>query len=150
MPTPSASLTVRKILPCRPEKAFRAWTEPAQFQQWFAPHPEMKVIAEFDLQRGGKYRIGFQRPEGKPTLYVGGEFVVIDAPHRLEYTWIWEKESNPEWKDRSVVKVTFTPLDSDRTEIVLTHEKFSDPEECESHTEGWTKILDRMAAAMAG
>jgi len=27
MSTPTASLTVRKILPCLPEKAFRAWTD---------------------------------------------------------------------------------------------------------------------------
>lgn len=150
MPPPTASLTVRKILPCRPKIAFEAWTQPAQFQQWFVPQPGMKVKADFDLRRGGKYRIGF-KPVDKDMMFVGGEFLVIDPPRRLEYTWIWEKESNPDWKDcRSVVKVEFNALDADRTEIVLTHDHFTDPEECKSHTEGWTKILDRMAEGLRG
>ena len=109
----------------------------------------MKAIAEMDLRLGGKYRIGFHRPEGLPPLYVGGEFLVIEAPHRLEYTWIYEKESRPEWTDHSVVKVAFNALPEGRTEIILTHELISDPVEREKHTEGWTAIIDRMAESLA-
>ena len=150
MPTAASSLTVRKILPCRPEVAFEAWTKPAVFRKWFAPMPGMKVTAKFDLRRGGKYRIGF-KPEDKPMMYVGGKFVVIDPPHRIEYTWVWEEKSNPDWKGCvSLVTVLFNAIESERTEIVLTHERFADPDECKSHTKGWTKILNRMAAALRG
>jgi len=147
MPAANASLTVRKTLPCRPEVAFRAWTEPALFQQWFSPNPAMQTLAEVDLRLGGKYRITFVMPEGKDPVQVVGEFLLIDAPSRLEYTWIWE--SNPEWKDRSIVKIAFNPLERDRTEVILTHEHFSDLEDRDSHNDGWTRILDRMALALA-
>ncbi len=148
MTTPTASLTVRKILSCRPEKAFRAWTEPAQLQQWFTACSG-KMVAEMDVRVGGKYRFAAQHDDGGPTIYIGGEFLVIEAPRRLEFTWIYEKESKPEWTDRSVVKVAFNPLPEGRTEIVLTHELISDPAERENHAKGWTRIIENMAAAMA-
>ena len=107
-PTPPIeSLTLRKKLPCSPEQAFRAWTDPEQFQQWFVAMPGMTVKAQMDVRLGGKYRISCARA-GEPTKFVGGEFLVVDPPRRLEYTWIWEKEAMPEWKDRSVVKLAFS------------------------------------------
>ncbi len=149
MPNATASLTLRKTLPCSPDVAFRAWTEPEQFKAWFAPDPTMKTIAEVDLRRGGKYRIGFQPAGGKPTMFVGGEFLTIDPPHHLEYTWVWEKETDPDWKDRTIVKVDFKPVGPDRTELVLTHERFSATEASAHHQQGWTAILERMAGAVA-
>src|SRR5438105_1362551 len=77
MTSPTSSLTVRKTLPCSVEEAFQTWTQPKLFQQWFAPDPAMKTVADFDLRPGGKYRIGFQPPGGKPTMFVGGEFLVV-------------------------------------------------------------------------
>jgi uncharacterized protein YndB with AHSA1/START domain len=102
------------------------------------------------VRLGGRYRITFHRPEGKSPVVVVGEFSLIDAPRQLEYTWTWETASDPDWTDTTLVKVAFNPLDTGRTEIVLTHERFSDPEDLAGHTDGWTRILDNMAEAMAG
>jgi len=107
------------------------------------------MTAEMDLRVGGKYRLTCKHGDGQPTTHVGGEFLVIEPPHRIEYTWIWEKESNPAWNDRSVVTVTFTALPENRCELVLTHALISDPEQRKGHAEGWTRIIDNMAAAMA-
>jgi uncharacterized protein YndB with AHSA1/START domain len=148
MTAPSTSLTVRKLLPCSADEAFQAWTQPELFTQWFAPDPTMQTSAEIDLRPGGKYQIGFKPAGGASTLVVGGEFLTIDAPRRLEYTWIWEKASHPNWKDRTIVKVEFNSVGPDQTEIVLTHERFSDPSARESHNKGWNAIIDRMAAAV--
>ena len=147
-PTPSESLTLRKTLPCSPEQAFRAWTDPEQFQQWFVAMPGMTVKAQMDVRLGGRYRISCARA-GEPTKFVGGEFLVVEPPRRLEYTWIWEKEAMPEWKDRSVVRLAFNPIEGGRTELVLTHDHISDAEDRSDHREGWTKILDSMAEALA-
>jgi uncharacterized protein YndB with AHSA1/START domain len=100
------------------------------------------------LRAGGKYQIGFQPGNGKPTMFVGGEFLTVAPPGRLEYTWIWEKETDPDWQDRTVVTIEFNALGTDRTEVVLTHARFSKPDSCEHHKQGWVAILDRMAAAV--
>lgn len=147
MTTPTVSLTVQKILPCRPAEAFRAWTTPEQLQQWFVScQPGDRVTAAVDLRPGGKYRFTFVHPDGRVKMIVDGEFLVIRAPHYLEYTWSWAEPAVPGAPNRTVVKVVFRELGAERTELVLTHDGFTDPEDCENHTEGWTRILDCMAA----
>jgi uncharacterized protein YndB with AHSA1/START domain len=148
MPTPVASLTVQKILPCRPAEAFRAWTVPELFQQWFVPCEGGRATARTDLRKGGKYQISFHRPEGQPVKIVTGEFLVIDAPHYLEYTWSWTDPEIPGAPTHTVVKVTFRDLGEDRTEIVLTHEGFTDQEDRDGHNRGWSMIIDRLATAV--
>ena len=44
--------------------------------------------------------------------------------------------------------IDFNPVGADQTEIVLTHERFSDSDARESHHKGWTAIIDRMAEAV--
>lgn len=149
MPTATSSLTVRKLLPCPPAQAFEAWTNPKQFEQWFEPAPGMKVKAKMDLRVGGKYQLGFIRPDSAGTIYVGGEYLVIDPPNRLEYTWIHEKGMEVDWKDHTIVSVDFKPLGKNRTVVVLKHERFTDTEQRNNHREGWTSILACMAKAMA-
>lgn len=144
MSTPTTSLSLRKILACPPDYAFHAWTEPKLFQQWLGCGSGGNTTATMDLRVGGKYRIGFSKPGEKKRLYVGGEFLTIKRPELLEYTWIWENETKPDWRDRTIVRVEFKPLENDRTEILLTHDRFTDDAERRAHLEGWTKIVDEM------
>jgi uncharacterized protein YndB with AHSA1/START domain len=149
MPTATSSLTVRKLLPCPPAQAFEAWTKPEQFEQWFEPQSGMRVKAKIDLRVGGKYRLGFVPPDGSGTMFVGGEYLVVDPPRRLEYTWLFGKGFERDMKDHTIVKLEFKPVGKNRTELVLKHERFSAPEVRDSHREGWTNILACMAKAMA-
>ena len=148
MSTPTASLTLSKILPCSPAEAFRAWTTPELFQQWFIPAPGISATATMDVRVGGKYSISFQLPEGKPPMVVDGEFLLIDAPRHLEYTWTWVDPDLPGIRNHSVVKINFRELGAEQCELVLTHEGLLTAEDREDHTRGWTGILDHMAPAM--
>lgn len=149
MSTPIASLTLQKILPCRPAEAFRAWTVPALFQQWFIPASGVRARATMDVKPGGKYQIFFDLPGDKPTVMVNGEFLAIESPKYLEYTWIWAEHANPGAPRHTVVKVSFRDLGEQGTELVLTHEGFTDAEDRDDHNGGWTSILACMATAMA-
>jgi len=147
MPTPVASLTVQKIVPCNPKEAFHAWTKPELFQQWFRPVAGFNAVATFDLRRGGKYQISMWKPDGALAVIVNGEFLTIEPPSYIEYTWEWAWPSEPATLNNTVVKVTFSDLGGDRTEVSLTHEGFTDAEDCEGHAKGWTSILAEMAAS---
>ena len=145
-PPPTSSLTVRKIVPCSPEVAFRQWTDPQSMATWFAPDPAMTTEAKIDLRPGGKYTIGFKPPGDAPAMVVGGEYLAVEPPHRLVYTWIWTKESDPDWNDRTVVTVEFKAAGPHQTEMILTHDKFSTPESRDHHEQGWTAIMGRIPA----
>ena len=42
-----------------------------------------------DLRPGGRYRLSMRDPSGV-VRSVGGEYVEVDPPRRLVYTWTWE------------------------------------------------------------
>lgn len=146
-PQPTESLTVRKLLPAKPEAVFRAWTTPELMTQWFIPKPGMKFTASMDVRVGGEYRIAFDPPDGSPTIHAVGQFRVVDRPRKLEYSWLWE--NNDEWKEPSVVTVEFHAVGTNQTELVLTHARLPDSEYREGHSDGWTNILNHLAEHLA-
>ena len=124
---------------------FEAWTEPEHLNQWSAPEG-MAIEAEVDLKVGGRYRIRMKSPDGE-TFNAVGEYLEIDRPNRLVYTWGWEETGNNHYETR----VTVEFLDhSGATEVVLTHELFPDAELAGKHNEGWTSCLTRLEGLFAG
>jgi uncharacterized protein YndB with AHSA1/START domain len=125
MSDPTSSLTVSKKRLGKPEVAFGHWTDPTSMAAWFAPDPAMITSAEIDLRIGGNYPISFQPPGEALAMVVGGEYLEVDPPHRLVYSWIWTEESDPDRSDRTIVTVGFKTAGAESTEMVLTHEKIS-------------------------
>jgi uncharacterized protein YndB with AHSA1/START domain len=132
------SLKLTRLIEADPAKVFDAWTEPQHLNLWSAPEG-MDVEAEVDLSVGGKYRIRMKGAEGEFNAV--GEYLEIDRPNRLRYTWSWEEEGNDYYE--TVVTVEFHDRDG-ATEVVLIHEQFPDADIAGKHTEGWTSCLNRL------
>src|SRR5262245_6673502 len=62
-----------------PETVWQFLVDPAKATRW------MGQTASFDARPGGEYRVGVI--PGHPGA---GEFVELDPPHRLVFTWGWE------------------------------------------------------------
>lgn len=98
--------------------------------------------AELDPTPGGLYRV-----EVIPGSTSVGEYVEIDRPRRVVYTWGWEgHEAIP--PGSTTVEVTFEQ-DGEYTLVRLVHRGL--PAEARAqHDEGWTHYLDRLVVAAAG
>ncbi|HEV7365545.1 MAG TPA: SRPBCC domain-containing protein [Gemmatimonadales bacterium] len=140
---PTWQLQVRRVFPVSPERLFRAWTTPEELKRWHAPDPLTVPLVEIDLRVGGSYRIHMREPGGIEHR-VGGTYRVVDPPRRLVYTWKHDNED-------TVTQVTleFKPQGSG-TELVLTHEGFPSEDDRNSHEQGWTSILERVARELGG
>ena len=49
-----------------------------------------KTVSEYDLQPGGAYRVVTtpeMREHGAPEVFIDGEVIEVDPPHRLVQTW---------------------------------------------------------------
>lgn len=137
------SLQLKRIFAAPREKVFRAWTQPEELRQWFAPTEEYSVRdAEVDLKVGGKYRIAMKHRDEKISHVVVGTFREVRPLEKLVYTWHWE-EAGPEAPEM-LVTVEFHDRGGS-TEIVLTHEFFPDDKARDEHNKGWTGCLDRLA-----
>jgi uncharacterized protein YndB with AHSA1/START domain len=136
-------LVVRRTFAARRDKVFRAWTDPEQIVKWMSPSEGVVTeFADFDLKVGGLYRIGYRTPKG--LVVVGGAFSQVIVPEKLVYSWIWEPPLDIAGVE-TVVTVEFLEQ-GNATELVLTHERFSNQNMRERHEHGWTGTLASLAA----
>ena len=79
-----------------------------------------------------------------------GEFVEIDPPRRLVYTWGWESGTGASVPPGSTtVEFELTPNDSG-TLLRFRHSDLPSRESAGSHGHGWDHYFERLVAIAAG
>jgi uncharacterized protein YndB with AHSA1/START domain len=137
---------MKRVLPARRALVFKACTEPGELAKWWGPRGFTAPSVEIDLRVGGSYRIAMQPPDAD-LFYLSGEFVEIDPPTRLAYTFRWE---DPDPDDRELV-VTLSLGDlGESTELVVTQRAFATEGRRQLHEQGWIDCLDRLETLMSG
>lgn len=141
----TSSLTVSQLVSAPPETVFRAWTVPSEIRKWWAPEDFTVPFVEVDLQVGGEYRLGLQRPDADP-FHATGSYREIDAPRKLVFTWRWEPDQFG--TGETLVTIEFR-AHGQKTEVVLTHEGFPSAEARDEHQKGWTSCLERLGEVIS-
>ena len=119
-----------------PDIVFRYFVEPELYRRWKGN------TAELDPRPGGLYRVVM------PTGHiVRGEYVAVEPPRRVVFTWGWEGSADLP-PGSSTVEVTLRP-DGDGTIVRLRHDTLP-TEMREQHRGGWQRYLDRLAVAAPG
>jgi uncharacterized protein YndB with AHSA1/START domain len=121
-----------------PETVFDFFTDPAKMVQWKGAE------ATLDPRPGGVYRVQMNE-----QAIAVGEYVVVDPPNRLVFTWGWEGDFAATPPGSSTVEVTFT-ADGDGTLVRLVHSGLPSPESAEAHGQGWDEYMPRLAIVAAG
>ncbi len=119
---------------------FEALTEPQQLAKWWGPHRFTTPSLDLDLYVGGRYRLAMQPPEGD-LFHLQGEFLEIDAPRRLVYTFRWE-EPDPDDVD-TVVTLSLLELGGS-TRLMVDQGAFATEPRRELHERGWSDSLQRL------
>lgn len=126
----------------RPETVFEFFTDQEKQLLW------MGRRAELDARPGGIYFV-----EINDEAAARGEFLEVEAPGRVVFSFGWEGQQAGEGEHgvppgSSRVEVTLEP-DGDGTLVRLRH--FSLPEQArEMHGQGWQLYLERLEIAAAG
>jgi uncharacterized protein YndB with AHSA1/START domain len=124
-----------------PETVWRYLVDPERARAWWG------VSIEMDVRPGGAYRV-----EVIPGQVASGEFVLVDPPRRLVYTFGWEPGSGGPGavvSGSTTVEIDLVPA-AGSTRLVLVHRDLPTPESASSHGEGWEHYLARLAVAAAG
>ena len=129
------ALLVRRRIKATPERIFEAWTTPEQLLRWWGPHGVRCTLAEIDLRVGGRYRLDNLLPGGK-SVSITGEFIEIDRPRKLIYSWTTSPEATPE-----IVTLRLEPA-GEHTELTIAHERIADDPTRQAHELGWIGCLD--------
>jgi len=97
-----------------------------------------RATAEVDPRVGGRFRIVMYHPSSKTGTEHTGEYLLIDRPRRLSFTWRSIHTHDSE------TTVTIELFDRDgATEVVLIHAQLPSTE-LDNHREGWTDILSAL------
>ena len=136
-------LVVRRVLPVERERVFAAWLDPASLATWMRPGDTTGAIVEVDPRVGGRFRILMQQPQESCSYEHQGEYLAIEPPSLLSFTWISAAtDLRP-----TVVTVELHERDSG-TELVLTHRRLP-PVRVEAHRQGWTDIVRLLETELA-
>jgi uncharacterized protein YndB with AHSA1/START domain len=119
-----------------PESVFAYFTDPARMARW------MGIGHKLDPVAGGAYIV-----EVNDRDVVVGQFVEIDPPRRVVFTWGW-RDSREVPPGSTTIEVNFTP-DGDATLVDFVHRGLP-ADQRDAHARGWTHFMARLAIAGAG
>jgi uncharacterized protein YndB with AHSA1/START domain/DNA-binding transcriptional ArsR family regulator len=140
MQTSETTAVERELsIAAHPETVWQFLVDPDRATRW------MGVSATLDPRPGGVYRV-----EVLPGQTARGEFVELDPPRRLVFTWGWEAGSqSPVAAGSTTVEIELVP-DGDGTNLRLRHHGLPDEAAAGSHAHGWEHYLERLGRAAAG
>ncbi|MEE6163239.1 MULTISPECIES: SRPBCC family protein [unclassified Mycolicibacterium] len=144
MSTETVVVRVQRVMPATPEEVFDEWLDPEALREWMCPRPARCVTVQVEPRVGGLVR--FDVDDQGSSVLITGQFLAIDRPRLLTFTW-----SNSDWADptaSSVVNVTFTAQGDDETLMAIEHSLLPS-EEFENFHNGWILTLDQLAAVLA-
>ena len=120
-----------------PETVWEFFVDPQKLVRW------MGIDAALDPQHGGIYRC-----DVIPGHTARGEYVEVDKPHRLVFTWGWE--GNPNVPPGSTTIEAELIAEGGGTTLRFVHRDLASPEQVASHAQGWDHYLARLEIAVVG
>jgi uncharacterized protein YndB with AHSA1/START domain len=127
----------------RPEIVFPYFTDSEKYTRWKG------LEADLDARPGGVYRVMMLN-----GVWCEGEYLIVEPPHRLVFSWGWKGDRLPAGfadvpPGTTTVEVTFVQ-DGDGTIIRLRHTGLPTEDALNVHLFGWTTYFGRLEILRAG
>ena len=128
------TLVLRRTFTASRERVFRAWITPKALESWLRPRGMSMTVRSLDARVGGSFC--FDLEDGSSLV---GTYLQIVPPEKLVYTW--SGRAAQDWE--TIVTLNFLDRGAS-TEVVLTHEGLSAPEQRARAEGGWPSLLDAL------
>lgn len=139
----------------KPEAVFRALTDPEELPKWWGAAGVYRTARfESDLRPGGKWKSFIAAPEGSEMSdprtpepqTVEGEYIAVDPPRLLEFTW------SPSWDGFAVTRVRYEiEPTATGSRLTVIHSGFTGrPEMTTAHGEGWVRVVGWLTEFVQG
>jgi uncharacterized protein YndB with AHSA1/START domain len=133
-------LRIERTFDASIERVFGAWTSEEVLRRWLHGMRGWETpTAEVDLRVGGGIRIVMRDPVAGEEAGATGEYALIDPPHHLVFTWVWDDDP-----DRpQLIELEFSEEDG-RTTVRMTNSAIPSDERFQSQQRGWHVCYDNL------
>lgn len=128
-------------IPAAPVRIFRALTTVETEQWWGAPDTYRVTEWQSDLRVGGRWSLVVRLPDGG-VFPAGGEYLHIDAPHRVTLTRHYDFDYPELGRRDTTVTYRLDPIRTG-TRVTVRQDGFAGLRgAADHHAEGWVGFLD--------
>jgi uncharacterized protein YndB with AHSA1/START domain len=139
-------LRIQRTFEAPAERVFEAWTSEEVLRRWLHGMPGWQTpTAEVDLRVGGRIRVVMRDRTDRAESGATGEYRVVDRPHRLVFTWVWDDQPD----QPQLIELEFSEQGG-ATTVLMTNSSIPTDERWESQQRGWHVCYDNLDRLLAG
>ena len=143
--TTGHTLEMERTFAAPARRVFDAFTSEEVMRRWWHASRDWETPeASVDLRVGGRVRVVMRDPDSGDRYGGQGEYVEIDPPRRLAFTWTWDDDRA---QVQQLIEIEFREREGVTT-MRFTHRDLWDEEAVRSHEQGWSTAFDNLARAL--
>ena len=89
------TVQLHRVLHARPERAHRAFIDPAAICKWLPPNGFTCTVHHMDVKVGGTYKMSFTNFSGGNGHSFGGTYIELTPNERICYTGVFDDPNLP-------------------------------------------------------
>ena len=147
-PNPELDLTISRVIKAPRPVIWRAWTDPASFEQWWVPAPAKCRVVQMDLRPGGAFVTEISENGGDFQPHINGCFLAVDDGERIVFTTAlvggWRPAEQPFMT--AIITLRDNPLGTDYVAHAM-HKNRADRNMHEKmgFHDGWGTVIEQLA-----
>lgn len=145
---PELDLTISRIIKAPRSTVWRAWTDPARFEQWWIPAPALCRVVAMDLKPGGAF-VTQMSEDGAPfSPHLDACFLAVDDEERIVFTNALTGGWRP--AEQPFVTAVITLRDHAQGTDYVARAMHKSPADRDKHAElgfhdGWGTVIAQLA-----
>lgn len=137
----SNTVRLHRVLRTKPERLYRAFTDPAAMAKWLPPNGFTGTVHQMDARVGGNWRMSFTNFSTGQGHSFGGTYMELVPGEKLRYTSRFDDPNLP-GEMSTTVMITGTPFGC---EMQVTQEGIPDVIPATACYLGWQESLVLLA-----
>lgn len=138
-------LLIERTFEAPAARVFEAWSNEEVLRRWLHAKPDWDTpTAEVDLRVGGTIRIVMRDPSDGAEYGASGTYTVVDPPHRLVFTWIWDEHPDTS----QLIELEFAEHGG-RTSVRMRNSAIPSEGRLASQKRGWNACYDNLVLMLA-
>ncbi len=145
---PDLDLTISRVIKAPRRVIWSAWTDAANFEQWWVPVPAKCKVLEMDLSPGGSFVTEISENGGDFLPHMSACFLAVDDLQRIVFTNAlvggWRPAEQPFMT--AIIALKDHPLGTDYVAHVM-HKNAADRNTHEEmgFYDGWGTVMEQLA-----